>query len=225
MSTLSTRIILDEYQTNHILYNDFSYVMSNLLEDILKKGEFKYHIKNRLKDATSLSEKINRKKVAGIQYKHIQDIVDVVGIRIVFYTEIDRKRFIRNMHLDFGGAMQIKKTNGPNGYSSTHVIASLGEKRSQLSEYKRFKDLKCEIQLTLILTHAWAEVEHDILYKAGKKVRKIDEKHYENLKGRMKKIMSQHIQRASFELENIVKEIKNIKIVKRQNGSKRQKIQ
>lgn len=214
MST-NTQNILAEYKNNHNLYNDFSYVMYNLLEDMLKKDKYKYHINNRLKDIISLSEKIKRKKGTGIQYKHIQDIQDIVGIRIVFYTEIDRKRFISSMRKDFGNAMEIEKAKGPYGYSSVHIIASLGNKRSKLMEYERFKELKCEIQLTLILNHAWAELEHDILYKTGGVISQIDPKRYESLKIRMKKIMSQYIQRASSELESIVEEINRIKINKK----------
>lgn len=211
----TTRSILAEYETSHTLYNDFSYVMYTLLEDMLKKGNYKYHINNRLKDITSLSEKIKRKEVSGIRYKHIQDIEDIVGIRIVFYTEIDKKRFIRGMHRNFGDSIKVERAKGPYGYSSTHVIASLGEKRSELTEYKRFKELKCEIQLTLILNHAWAEIEHDILYKAGKAVSQMDQQQYESLKIRMKKVMSQYIERASTELESIAREIKRIKIIKK----------
>lgn len=212
---LSTDNILAEYKTNHTLYNDFSYVMYNLLEDMLKKDRYKYHINNRLKDLTSLSEKIKRKEISGVQYKHIEDIEDVVGIRIVFYTEADKKGFLKSMRKNFGESMKIEKAKGPYGYSSTHVIASLGQKRSNLVEYKRFDGLKCEIQLTLILNHAWAEVEHDILYKEGTAVSQMDQQQYDGLKNRMKKIMSEYIERASTELESIAKEIKKIKILKK----------
>jgi putative GTP pyrophosphokinase len=209
----TTRNILAEYKTTHNLYNDFCYVMHNLLEDILIKGKYKYHINNRVKAVESLSEKIERKKVRGIKYRHLQDIEDIVGIRIVFYTEADRKKFLKKMHKEFADSIEINKTKGPHGYSAIHVIASLGEKRSALIEYERFKGLKCEIQLSLILDHAWAEVEHDILYKPGGVVSKIDPVHYEGLKTRMEKVMSQYIRRASNELESIVKEIKKIKVI------------
>ena len=211
----STQNILTEYRTNHNLYNDFSYVMYNLLEDMLKKGKYKYHINNRIKNVTSLSEKIKRKKIRGKQYENIKEIEDIVGIRIVFYVEADRNKFIKSMRRDFGNEVEIKKTTGPYGYSSIHAIASLGQKRSKLVEYKRFKGLKCEIQLTLILNHAWAELEHDILYKANGTVGQVNPKYYESLKIRMKKIMSQYIQRASSELESIVKEINRIKVAKK----------
>lgn len=206
-----THTILAEYRINQTLYNDFSYVMYNLLEDMLKKENYKYHINNRLKDTASLSEKIERKKIRGKVYKHIQDINDIVGIRIIFYTETEKKSFLKIMCKDFGEAMEIKKAHGPHGYSATHVITSLGEKRSELSEYKRFKELKCEIQLTLILNHAWAEIEHDILYKADEAVSQLDSKYHETLKARMEKIMSLYIKRDSSQLEKITKEIKMIK--------------
>ena len=212
---LSTRKILSEYKTNLTLYHDFCYIMNNLLEDMLKKGNYKYHINTRVKDIASLSEKIRRKGLSGISYKHVQDIEDIVGMRVVFYTEMDRKKFLRKLHKEFKGSLKVEETEGPYGYSSTHVIASLGEKRSELSEYKRFEEMKCEIQLTLILTQAWAEIEHDILYKASSAVSKIDLIQYEGLKNRMERIMTQHIKKASFELENIIKEIKRTKVTRR----------
>ena len=84
--------ILAEYKTTHSLYSDFCPIMFNLLEDMLKKGKYKYHINTRIKDVLSLHEKIERKKSNGVHYKHIHDIDDIVGIRIVFYTEADRDR-------------------------------------------------------------------------------------------------------------------------------------
>lgn len=41
----------------------------------------------------------------------------------------------------------------------------LSEKRLGLSEYKVYKNLKCEVQVRTLLQHAWAEIEHDRNYK------------------------------------------------------------
>ena len=65
-----------------------------------------------------------------------------------------------------------------------------------------------------MLDHAWAEVEHDILYKASSKVKQLNTKRYDNLKVRMEKIMSQYIKRASVELESITREIRDLKSTK-----------
>lgn len=209
------QIILAEYKNAHNLYNDFCLEMYNLLQTILAKGKYKYHISNRLKDITSLGEKIERKKNNGTRYKNVKDIEDIAGIRVVFYTETDKQKFIERLKKEFGNSMEIQEAKGLHGYSSTHIIASLGEKNYELDKYKKFKDLKCEIQLTLILNHAWAEVEHDLLYKADIRISKIDPKYYESLKTRMEIIMSKYIKQASIELDDIVQEIKKIKLVKK----------
>ena len=52
------------------------------------------------------------------------------------------------------------------GYLSLHYVIKLNDKRISLPEYKRFKDLKIEIQIRSILQHAWAEIEHDLGYKS-----------------------------------------------------------
>jgi len=36
----------------------------------------------------------------------------------------------------------------------------------KLSEYALFDKMKCEIQVRTILQHAWAEIEHDLVYKS-----------------------------------------------------------
>jgi len=51
------------------------------------------------------------------------------------------------------------------GYLSLHYVVSLNEERANLTEYKKYKECKCEIQIHTILQHAWAEIEHDLGYK------------------------------------------------------------
>jgi len=52
------------------------------------------------------------------------------------------------------------------GYLSLHFIVKLNKDSAEQFEYKRFKDLLCEIQIRSVLQHAWAEIEHELGYKS-----------------------------------------------------------
>jgi putative GTP pyrophosphokinase len=52
-----------------------------------------------------------------------------------------------------------------------------------LSEYRRFKDLKVEIQIRSILQHAWAEIEHDLGYKSKYSVPRLVRRDFSRLAG------------------------------------------
>lgn len=207
----NTTKILREYKIQSDLYKKFTDTINFLLEDTLKKGGFKYHVYSRLKNKESLKDKIKRKKKKGKIYKKLRDIKDIAGVRVIFYTENDRKKFIAKIQKEFKASLIIKKTHKISGYQATHAIVSLGKERLQLSEYKAFRGLECEIQLCLMLEHAWAEIEHDILYKENFKLKQPDKIRYLFMKERMQRIMKNHIHKASTELEHIVLKLRKIK--------------
>ena len=47
-----------------------------------------------------------------------------------------------------------------------HEVIQLPSHRSTLLENQRFHSLRAEIQIRSVLQHAWAEIEHDLGYKA-----------------------------------------------------------
>ena len=203
--------ILQEYKIQSGLYNEFGDAVSKLLHSVLKQGEYKYHLDCRLKQADSLAKKIDKKSQKGKIYRSLSDIKDVTGIRIIFYSKADRQKFIQTMKKEFRGSLRLKETEKRSGYRAIHAIISLGNKRLRLSEYATFKNMECEVQLCLILEHAWAEIEHDILYKENWGFRDLDKINYVYMRDRMHQIMKSHINKASTELEKTISEFKKIK--------------
>lgn len=202
--------ILVEYREKLSLYGEYCIAVCNLLESLLRNDGYKYQLSYRIKNADSLREKIQRKNSESKIYKHLSDIEDILGIRIVFYTEIDRKKFILKLTNELKKQVRFEEMVRISGYRSTHAIITFGAERTYLAEYLKFKGLKCEVQLTLILNHAWAEIEHDILYKESVMIPKLDKKRYLVLKNRLEKVMVDYIKKASRELQSIVQEIRTI---------------
>lgn len=150
-------------------YGDFLNQLVNLTESLLKYNGITYHsVEGRLKTRESLDGKISRKN----KYNDIDEITDIVGIRIITYTEdiiaVVEKMIKEEFEIDYEKSVDKRKKNlNEFGYNSLHLIASLNSNRSNLIEYVDFKKIQFEFQVRTILQHAWAEVEHDIGYKSS----------------------------------------------------------
>lgn len=199
--------ILEDFREKRSLYEEFCLAMHNLLDSMLVAQGYKYQILYRIKEIDNLEEKIIRKEKEGITYDKLEDLEDLAGLRVLFYLEEDKNKFSKSLLTEFFGDVDTKKHKKLSGYEATHMVVSLGKKRLSLSEYAKFDGMKCEIQLTSILHHAWSEIEHDMLYKDTFGIK--SDKHKSNfIKKEMRKILSEYLIKASSELSNIVKKIK-----------------
>lgn len=150
------------------LYSDLCKKIETLLIEVLKSSKVEYHsVTSRTKEVDRFLKKVREKK-----YKDPKkDIKDLCGIRIITYTIASKynvsKILEKEFDIDPNCSVDKSKELGTNkvGYRSIHLICTLSKKRTDLSEYERFKDLCFEIQIGTILEHAWAEVEHDRNYK------------------------------------------------------------
>ncbi|MFZ2072688.1 MAG: hypothetical protein WA101_01895 [Minisyncoccia bacterium] len=204
---MQTIRIIEEFRKKKPLYEDFTFAVYKLIDSILQEGKYKYQIFYRIKDPDKLGEKIHRKKKEGKIYSSLEKIEDLSGLRIIFYYEIDKVKFLKEMRKEITGDLEIISHNKKSGYEAVHIIASFGNKRIKLSEYKRFKDLKCEIQLVSILHHAWAEIEHDLLYKNDFKIN--NKKQLLIYEKEMQDILEKHIKIATKKFNQIIKNFKN----------------
>jgi putative GTP pyrophosphokinase len=125
-------------------------------------------IKTRLKDFDSYFEKYIRLLNNGPMQDGKPLITDIIGVRIVcpFIEDVDTVAAILNRLFKVrdvekkGSTYSFKEF----GYESTHLLAEIP---GQL--IKKYGDCGCdvaEIQIRTILQDAWAEVEHELVYKA-----------------------------------------------------------
>lgn len=160
--------ILFEFNEKQNYFDQFRKKIESLLKDLLTQERIVTHqISSRTKSYDSLAKKIKEKEG---KYKRLQDITDIVGIRIVTYLESDVDiiaTLIENeFQVDQENSIDKRKLDFDQfGYKSLHIVISLNKKRAGLPEYKQYRILKCEVQIRSILQHAWAEIEHDLGYK------------------------------------------------------------
>ena len=160
---------LEDYEQS---YDDYRAVASDLehhIESLVKDTGREIHlVAARAKTLDSLRDKLRRK-----QYMNPRDqITDLIGVRVITYYKDDVDQIVSRLKSTF----KIDKTNSTDkrkildlqtfGYRSVHLIAYLGATKAQRARYA-FSGQRFEIQVRSLLEHAWAEIEHEIVYKSG----------------------------------------------------------
>ena len=158
--------ILKDYDERKVVLSDFTTKMEQLLSELLKNNDIQIHqISSRLKERNSLEKKIIGKEN---KYKSLDEITDIVGIRIISNLESDINAIADIVNdefvIDVDNSIDKRKKNNDQ-FKSLHTIVNLNKSREKLVEYNRYKGIKFEIQIRSILQHAWAEIEHDLGYK------------------------------------------------------------
>lgn len=194
--------IISAYHEKALVYHDFIAAMRNILVSLLDDGGFKYQISHRLKSVDSIREKVRRNAALGVRYRRLADVEDLAGIRIVFLLESEKLRFQSALLGELTrDRLSLEEHHKASGYRATHVLARLGRKRIALREYRRFAGLKCEIQLTSALYHAWSEIEHDILYKRTGGAGRLAPAVVQRIQQQMADALRDHLEKAAALLE------------------------
>jgi len=199
--------LIKKFEGKKSLYEDFCLLINKLIENLLIEKKYKYQLFYRIKSTDRLKEKIKRKSKEKKIYKRLSDINDLAGIRIVFYLESEKEKFIEDLQKGLLNIVSTEEFKKNNGYRAKHIIVKMDQKRLQLSEYKKFKGLKCEIQLLSIFNHVWAELEHDWLYKNMHNLKNKNPGRYEIIKKQMKNIFKNYVKKLTSKFESIAKQI------------------
>ena len=172
---LSKSEIRKKYESYSEYFNE---IMGNIIQILHDKVKLMSQptYKCRVKSFNSYYKKLLRLKQKEIaQSKSLVYLTDMMGIRMIcaFLEDINLgleqiKQIFEIKEVEVKGA---EKKFSEFGYESIHVLIKIPESCIPKLEGK-YKDLLpitdeivCEIQIRTILQDAWAEVEHELIYK------------------------------------------------------------
>jgi ppGpp synthetase/RelA/SpoT-type nucleotidyltranferase len=167
MTALSphTEELLDAYRNELPQLEQLAEQASDLLQAALREQNIQLNtFERRIKTEESLAGKLEKK---GYKYKTLNDVTDVVGIRVVtYYTDdVDKVAVIAKNIFDIDWKNSVDKRKhqlNSFGYLSLHYICYL--KKGPL------RNIPFEIQMRTALQHVWSAIEHDIGYKGAVKL-------------------------------------------------------
>ena len=166
----------EQYQKIRSLHVSFAEALDTILTEAFAAAPLKLaSIEVRAKSVVSFGKKAatpaDDEPTRPKYTKPLLQITDLTGVRIITFLLQSLQHVDRILRDHFQILERIDKADlllreERPGYQSIHYVVTLLPNRTKLAEYRHYADLKAEIQVRTILQHAWAEIEHDIQYKA-----------------------------------------------------------
>lgn len=161
------------------LYESYAPVFNEVLANIEVKLKASIKIasiptfKTRIKSFTSYYKKILRQKPKeAAESKSLVTLTDMIGIRVIcaFLEDLD---IVEQQLVTYFDVKEIERKGAQQsfrefGYESVHVLIAIPEDCKPKKELNPPlpDEVVCEIQIRTILQDAWAEVEHELIYKS-----------------------------------------------------------
>ena len=139
------------------------------VSELLQPGNYDLHaITGRAKSLESARTKVLAKGYGN----PARQLTDQVGIRVITYFEADVDPITKDLRsfLDIDEARSADKRSAlalrEFGYRSVHLVGTVRASHLEM-RFRSLAGLRVEVQVRSILEHAWAEIEHQVVYKAG----------------------------------------------------------
>ena len=170
------QLAVDGYQAVQSQYEDCARAVESVLKAALERDDVLVHtLEARAKDLESFGRKAARPSEKDPEQPKYEDplheITDLAGVRVITLLLDDVERVNSHVEQQFNVLEKVNKTGllieeEKLGYHSVHYLVAFDDARCALPEYARYAGLTAEVQVRTIMQHAWAEIEHDIQYKA-----------------------------------------------------------
>jgi ppGpp synthetase/RelA/SpoT-type nucleotidyltranferase len=167
---------LARYTREYDFYSQVARIAHQKLEASLQTAGVRAMVTARAKSIARLQDKCRQREAENESYASVdeiyEDIVDLAGVRVALYFagEVDQvdgtvsRLFNVLLKKDFPDRKRMRPNKRFTGYSARHYRVQLKEDDLDETE-KRYASARVEIQVASVLMHAWAEVEHDLVYK------------------------------------------------------------
>lgn len=162
---------MEQYHERLAIYQRLAQVAEETLRQALKEQRVTVTVlEHRVKTQSSLAGKLELK---GAKYRTLDDVTDIVGMRVVtFYSDdVDKVAAIVNetFLVDRSNSVDKRKLHRLDsfGYNSLHYICKLPKSVVNDPDMPLLNELRFEIQMRTALQHVWSTLDHDTAYKGG----------------------------------------------------------
>lgn len=167
-------MLMAQYRERTTVYERLSHLADETLRNALDAQHVKVTaMEHRIKAESSLAGKLELK---GAKYHTLDDVTDIVGMRVVtFYSaDVDKVAAIVNevFQVDWNNSVDKRKLHRLDsfGYNSLHYICKLPKSVVDDSDMPLLNELRFEIQMRTALQHVWSTLDHDTAYKGNVKI-------------------------------------------------------
>ncbi|HEY2783023.1 MAG TPA: RelA/SpoT domain-containing protein [Steroidobacteraceae bacterium] len=156
--------------------------LEEILTDHLKSGPHIDRITVRAKTPKSFLAKAATREKGALKYKDpLGEIQDQLGARIVVFYTSDVRPISRSVTKYFRHIEMLNKepkSESEFGYFGKHFILALPEDAIPRRVKLEAAPKVFELQVRTLYQHAWSEASHDIGYKPGRKLKKVQKRNF-----------------------------------------------
>jgi len=163
-------MILDEYREKLPVFEKLGMIAMDSVRNCLNENNIVVSsMDSRIKSEKSLTGKLELK---GYKYHTLDDITDILGIRIVtfFSDEVDIISALAEQlfEIDWDNSVDKRKMLEIDrfGYMSLHYICRLPKALYYDPDMPELNQIRFELQMRSTLQHVWANMYHDMGYKS-----------------------------------------------------------
>lgn len=165
--------LLAAYEKSRPVLQAVLYGVENSVKSVIKLGSTPSY-KSRVKSFESYYKKLIRIQPESLGRQPLPVLTDLIGIRIICAFLEDLAQVQKTISENFE-VVEIERKGSDRtfsefGYESLHILIKIPAKIADMSgkdERVQLPDgLVCELQIRTILQDAWAEVEHELVYKS-----------------------------------------------------------